>query len=181
MTDCYLLDTNIVLASLWPGHELNRQAKAYLRRLAQENAVVLIPAMVVAELEFILGKEPDADPSTIAKVRQFLGEYALCSVDLGTVEPYTLVRIELFRVYGNRHPKKKRKYRENTVDKLKDSVRGKDLAIDERDLLIASNAVQHNLVFVTNDKNVGMRRIREAADTLYAAGKPTELRVEHWS
>jgi predicted nucleic acid-binding protein len=63
---------------------------------------------------------------------------------------------------------------------LIERISGKSLGIDERDLLIASIAVQYNLILTTNDQNEGMKRIKEAAEKLEADGEPVRLRVEYW-
>jgi predicted nucleic acid-binding protein len=57
---------------------------------------------------------------------------------------------------------------------------GKLLGIDERDLLIASVAVQYNLILATCDKNQGMRNIEEAAAELERSGSPIRLRTGYW-
>jgi predicted nucleic acid-binding protein len=59
-------------------------------------------------------------------------------------------------------------------------VTGKELGIDEADLLIASAAVEYNLTLATNDQNAKMRRIAEAATKLKAEGKQVHLTIEYW-
>ena len=57
---------------------------------------------------------------------------------------------------------------------------GKELGIDERDLLIASVAAQYNLVLATIDQNEGMKRIEAAAASLAAKGSRIALRISYW-
>jgi predicted nucleic acid-binding protein len=100
-------------------------------------------------------------------------------IDDNTVEPYSLLRAQLWRLHGTRK-KGKRRYTEKRPEELFDRVTGKELGVDERDLLIASVAVQYGLVLATNDQNPGMKRIEEAARRLEEDGKPMHLRIDYW-
>jgi len=83
----------------------------------------------------------------------------------------------LWRDHGTR---KGRRYKEKVPEDLVERVSGKSLGIDEKDLLIASVAVQYNLILATNDQNPGMKRIEEAARKLEAAQEPVHMRIEYW-
>ena len=62
-----------------------------------------------------------------------------------------------------------------------DKVTGTELGIDEPDLLIASIAMAQNLVLVTDDRNAGMMRVKQAADAVFQKGIfPVQLRLENW-
>lgn len=112
-------------------------------------------------------------------VRAFFADYPHhLPVDDNTVEPYALIRAQLWRDYGT--TKSRGGSKERVPEELVERVSGKSLGIDERDLLIASVAVQYNLVLATNDQNSGMKRIEESARKLKAAGKPVHLHVEYW-
>jgi len=64
---------------------------------------------------------------------------------------------------------------------LIDKVTGAELGIDEPDLLIASVAIAHNFILVTNDQNAGMERVKQAADVVAGQGGfPFSLRTENW-
>ena len=91
-----------------------------------------------------------------------------------------LIRAQLWRDYGTPKNKKRGGYKEIVPEDLVERVFGKSLGIDERDLLIASIAVQYNLLLATNDQNQGMKRIEEAAQKLEAAGQPIRLRIDSW-
>jgi len=58
-------------------------------------------------------------------------------------------------------------------------ITGKQLGIDERDLLIASVAIQYGLVLVTADKK--MKPIIDAAQELEFQGKDIHLRWADWT
>jgi hypothetical protein len=76
---------------------------------------------------------------------------------------------------------KPRGHKETLPEQLFDRVTGRDLGIDERDLLIVSVAVQYNLILATADRNQGMRSIEQAAKSLEAKGKPVHLQVAEWA
>lgn len=47
--------------------------------------------------------------------------------------------------------------------------------------MIASIAMQYNLVLATVDRNSGMLRIEDAVAAMEARGVPVHLAVENWS
>jgi hypothetical protein len=47
--------------------------------------------------------------------------------------------------------------------------------------MIASVAIQYNLILATADRNAGMVRIEDAAAALEGRGEPVHLVVEDWS
>ena len=191
--DAYLLDTNIVITGFAEKAPNHKAVLSRLERLRGTGSTIMLPVITIAEIEFGLARLADNSEETVSsdqsasiaqdplKIREFLSNYPLhLPIDDDTVEPYSLIRAEIFRVHGA--PKRDgRSAKKKLPEELLDRVTGKSLGIDERDLLIASVAVQHNMVLVTNDRAEGMRRIHEAADTLCAQGKKTELRVESWS
>ena len=95
-------------------------------------------------------------------------------VDQHTVEPYAQIRAGVFAKYST--PKGKGSgVRERVPEDLR--VSGKELGIDERDLLIVATAAQYNLVLVTCDGQAGMLRIIEVARDIASQGVLTQLRV----
>ncbi|MCH7920211.1 MAG: hypothetical protein IIC50_19795 [Planctomycetes bacterium] len=75
-----------------------------------------------------------------------------------------MLRAALFDKYA---PKKNRKGLR--PEQLIDPVTSKGLGVQENDIWIASQALEHNLVLVTNDQ---MNHLREVA---------SDLRVENWA
>jgi predicted nucleic acid-binding protein len=113
-------------------------------------------------------------------VRQFFIDYPFhLGIDDNTVEPYALIRSQIWHDYATPRGSGAA-HKEKQPEDLTDRVSGKSLGIDERDLLIASTAAQYGLVLVTNDSNEGMKRIEKAAQTLELEGKPVQLRIERW-
>ena len=87
------------------------------------------------------------------------------------------MRAQLWKLYAT---KEKRGHKERLPEDLFDRVTGKQLGIDERDLLIASVAAENGLILATGDKNSGMTHIEEAARKLHEEGKSVNLRIEFW-
>jgi predicted nucleic acid-binding protein len=140
----------------------------------------MLPVVGVAEIEFGLQKGGRPDSVQANGLRSFCQRYERVAFDDNTIEPHALIRAKLFEKYGTQKGHRKHSHKEKLIEELRDRVAGKELGIDERDLMIASAAIQYNCVLVTDDTNQGMRRIREAAETLAAEGKHTQLRVENW-
>jgi tRNA(fMet)-specific endonuclease VapC len=82
-----------------------------------------------------------------------------------TVQHYGDIRAQLFRDYP---PKGKK---QNHPERCHDTVTGSDLGIDENDLWMAAQAIEHNLVMVSHDKGL-LERIRGSSGKL--------LDVEDW-
>jgi predicted nucleic acid-binding protein len=148
-----------------------------LAKIASE--LVMLPVIAIAEIEFGMAKAENPDELQKASLRRFFSDYPLhLGIDDNTIEPYSLVRAELWKLYAT---PKKRGHKEKIPEDLFDSVTGRQLGIDERDLLIASVAIQYNLTLATTDRNQGMLNIERAATSLEVRGKPVKLRVADWS
>ena len=174
----YLLDTNIICALVSPKHSNHVRAAAKLRTLTPER--IFLPLIAIAEIRFGLAAVDNADQAQRAELEDFLRTYPIhCGFDDATVEPYSLLRAQLFRTWATRD-KRGRSFVQKQVWELTDQVTGKELGIDEADLLIASNAVEYNLTLATNDQNAKMKRIEEAAAKLQTDGRPVHLRIEYW-
>ena len=178
-TSGYLLDNNVISILAQPSNA--RHAPMKQRFEALGDAPVFLPVIAIAEIEFGMVKTKTPDASQQAAVRQFFADYPLhLGIDDNTVEPYSLIRAQIWHDYATPKGKSGSAHKEKLPEDLTDRVSGKSLGIDERDLLIASTAAQYGLVLVTNDSNEGMKRIEQAAQTLEMAGKPFQLRIELW-
>lgn len=178
-TSGYLLDNNIISILAQPSNL--RHALMKRRFEALGDAPVFLPVIAVAEIEFGMAKAKAPDAGQQAAVRQFFSDYPLhLPIDDNTVEPYALIRAQIWNDHGTTKPGG-RGHKEKVPEDLTERVSGKSLGIDERDLLIAATAAQYGLVLVTNDGNEGMKRIEQAAQTLEVDGQPVQLRIEHWS
>ena len=170
--DCYLLDTNIISYLTRPECAQYYNVKRHLSQVDTPERVML-PVIAIAEIEFGIAKAGSRPSDELKDVlRKFFESHPLhLGIDDDTVEPYSLVRTELWRKYGG----KKKKVPEDLFEK----VTGKQLGIDERDLLIASVAIQYGLVLVTADAK--MKPIIETARELETQGKDIHLRVTDWT
>jgi predicted nucleic acid-binding protein len=176
MTEWYLLDTNIICALADTTHSGHAQAQQRLVALG-DNPRVLLPVMAIAEIEFGMAKAADIKPEKRRELRDFCGQYKHLPFDDGTIEPYSLLRAELWRLWAT---PQKRGHKERHPEDLLDKVTGRELGIDEPDLLIASVALEHNLVLVTNDD--GIRHIQKASERVVQRGEfPVVLRTTNWS
>lgn len=172
----YLLDTNVISALVQPGHV--RHAFVEERLKAASPGPILLPVIAIAEIEFGMAKAVDPDFRQQADMRSFFAKYPLhLAVDDGTVEPYALLRAQVWRMYAT---PRRRGHAERRPEELKDRLTGKELGIDERDLLIAAVAAQYNLVLATLDDNEGMKRIEAAGNELARVGGPVRLRISYW-
>lgn len=173
----YLLDTNIISILVRPQSQKYSVVKSHFSRVANE--LVMLPVIAIAEIEFGMAKVDTPDESQKATLRRFFSDYPLhLGIDDNTIEPYSLVRAELWKLYAT---PKKRSHKERTPEDLFDRVTGRQLGIDERDVLIASVAIQYNLILATADRNQGMLSIERAAASLEEKDKPVCLRVADWS
>jgi predicted nucleic acid-binding protein len=173
----YLLDNNIISILARPSDA--RHATVAARLTAVGASPVLLPVVAIAEIEFGMAKAEQPDKKQQAEMRTFFTTFPHpLPFDRHTVEPYAMVRAELWR----RHARpKKRGHKEKLPEELIDRTTGKELGIDERDLMIASIAIEYNLILATADRNPGMMRIEEAATALEGRGAPVHLVVEDWS
>jgi len=161
-----------------PAHD------AVLTHIARKRSLIFIPSLVVAEIEFGLqtAKRPlsDAAESAHAEVRQFMADYPQREFGEFTVEPYSLIRAEVWRQNATLKASG-RGYKEKHPEELIDRVTGLEIGIDEKDLQIAAIAVEYNCYLATVDRNAKMLRIEAAANALRARGEPVNLRVDDWS
>ena len=166
------MDTNIISYLAKPESPQYNNVKRHLSKLDLDDRVML-PVIAIAEIEFGIAREgPRLSDELKDVLRKFFESYPIhLGIDDNTVEPYSLVRAELWRRHGG---KKKR-----LPEELFDKVTGRQLEIDERDLLIASVAIQYGLVLVTADKK--MRPIIDAARALEFQGKDVHLRYADWT
>jgi len=170
MSRGYLLDTNIISYLARPESPQYNNVKRHLSKLDRDERVML-PVIAIAEIEFGIAKAGRKLSDELRDVlRKFFESYPLhLGIDDSSVEPYSLVRAELWR------KSKGGKVLEDRFER----VTGKELGIDERDLLIASVAIQYGLVLVTADRK--MKPIIDAARELEMQGEDVYLRWADWT
>jgi len=156
----YLLDTNIV--SYWFDEQSapNRSIVERIQRLP-EGAPLRISAITLGEIEFGLRVRREEMPEFERDLRLFVQEKLPTVLDVTSTTRtyYGSIRASLFERYGL-HVKRNKKLR---LGQLTDPASEAELGIQENDVWIAAQAVEYNLVLVSNDK---LTKIREAADGL---------------
>lgn len=172
----YLLDNNVISILVRAGDPRHPRIKAHLEAVG--SCPIFLPVIAIAEIEYGMAKAEKPDESQQAAMRRFFAEYPLhLGIDDYTIGPYALIRAQLWRTYARR---KRRGHKETLPEELVHRESGKLLGIDERDLLIASVAVQYNLVLATCDENSGMKAIEAAAGQLEREGQPIRFRISYW-
>jgi tRNA(fMet)-specific endonuclease VapC len=165
----YLLDTNIVMYWFDPRRP---QHERVMQRIEErpEAAPLMISAITLGEIEFGLQVSKVSTPEQEAsqdELRVFIDTNLPMVLDVtkATRVYYGLLRASVFEKYA---PNAKRRSGLRP-EQLIDPVTSRELGIQENDLWMAAQALQYNLVFVTNDK---IERIREAC---------ADLQIENWT
>jgi predicted nucleic acid-binding protein len=172
--DGYLFDTNIISALANPKDPRNANFTQKVAGLKH----VWLPVIAIAEIEFGMAKVDNPNQIQQDEIRKFFQQFPQhLGIGDNTVEPYAQLRAQLWKMHAT---KNKRRHKEKQPEELCDRTTGKQLGIDERDLLIASIAAENGLILATNDSNPGMTRIEQAAQQLQAAGKPMNLKISYW-
>jgi len=175
--DGYLLDNNVI-SILMRRQKDPRYPHVRAKVDALGESPICLPVIAMAEIEYGMAKAEIPDAEQRDNVRRFFAEYPHhLGVDDHTIEPYSLIRAQLWKDHATRM---KRGHKERLPEELVHRESGKLLGIDERDLLIARVAAQYNLVLATCDHNCGMTAIEAAAAKLQQAGHPIILRISYW-
>ena len=161
----YLLDSNIVrywFDAKCPEHERVVQRTQQL----PAGTPLVVSAITLGEIEYGL-RVQDKGAEFEAELVGFIHEQLpmVLSVTATTRIDYGSIRARLFKKFAPGELRRKLRLPEQLVD----PVRGLALGIQENDLWIAAQTVEHNLVLVSNDR---LTHLREVAP---------ELRVENWA
>ena len=166
----YLLDTNAVSDWLDSSKPRHTAVSEKIRSLADTDAILFTSTIVLGEIEYGIGVAPPNMQKSLAVLQsqidiQFVHKRLLLDVTRSTTQVYGDLRARLFEKYA---PGAKRK-KGMRPEELTDPVTSKKLGIQENDLWIVAQAIERNLVLVSND---AMKRIRAVAP---------ELKVENWA
>ena len=179
MSDAYLLDTNVICALADANHASHVPVREHFKHVNPQ--FVLLPTMAVAELEFGMARAENVKPEKRNELRRFVARFEQLPFDENAVRPYSIVRAELWKMHGTKKGKRF-SYVEKHPEQLCEKVTGRELGIDEPDLIIASIAIAQNLVLVTGDAATGMTRVKEAAEKVFQNDLfPIQLRTENWT
>ncbi len=162
----YLLDTNIL--SYWFDSSRPEHG-AVAGRLAQlpDASPLAVSAITLGEVEFGYRVLGEVSSTKEVSFHRFLEDRVPLILDVkkSTRTHYGSLRARLFEEYAPRDHRK----RGLRPEQLLDPATSRELGIQENDLWIAAQALEHNLVLVTHDR---IKHIRGVAE---------ELRVEDWA
>lgn len=165
----YLLDTNAVSDWLDTTRPRHTAVSDSIGRLIRTETLLLTSTIVLGEIEYGIRTAPQEIQQRLEGLRsqievEFVHNRLLLDVTRGTTFVYGDLRARLFEKYAPGDSKKKVKRPEQLIC----PTTSKELGIQENDLWLAAQAIERNIVLVSND---AMRRIRAAAP---------ELEVEDW-
>jgi tRNA(fMet)-specific endonuclease VapC len=156
----YLLDTNAV-SPLWnarhPEHESIRKFFADI-----SDSPVWLSIIALAEIEYGLKVTPKMDTESQNQVRREISNHPLIlDIDKHTIVAYSDLRAALFKKYSpiDRRGKLTVKWPEDLFERTS----AKELGVQENDIWIAAQAIQYNLILITDDY---MRRLVEVSENL---------------
>ena len=137
-----------------------------------EGAPLFVSPVTLGEIEFGYQCQSPRVEKREAEFRAFIQAKApsVLPIDKHTADPYGQLRAAIFDQFapGGLRKKKKRPCQ------VTDHVTASTLGIDENDLWIAAQAIQYNLVLVTND---GMANIRAVLRQV----APALRELENWT
>ena len=160
----YLLDTQTVCYWFDKNAAEHANVNVHIRAVPAETPIN-ISVVTIGEIEYGLTLTDEPDENQQDALRDFIRENFPVPFEISKATPayYAAIRAKLFSKYPPQGKKKR-------PEKCYDTETASELGIDENDLWIASQAYEHGLVLVTNDK---MKRIREVSDDL--------IQVENWT
>lgn len=135
------------------------------------NPPIWISVVVLAEVEHGLKTAPKMDRTRQNDVRNEMAKFPLVlDMDKHTVAPYSDLRTELFKKYSPKD--RKGRLTAKRPENLFDRTSAKELGVQKNDIWLASQAIQYNLILVTQDR---MFRLVEVSNSL---SKP--LQIAKW-
>lgn len=166
MAAAFLLDSNILFALMREGRHGHEQAWKRLRGLSAESIVAISAiAMAEADVGCCLEQRDTAEARTALKEFVRHHGFMIEPVTEHTAAHYGELKASLIRQY---QPKRAR-----WPERWKDKPTGADIQVEEPDLLMAAQALEHGYVLVTGD---AMDRIRTVLTTAHG-----DLEFEDWS
>jgi len=167
--DGYLFDTNAV-SPLWnvrhPKYEI---IKNFFASVSQ--SPVWLSTIVLAEIEYGMKITPEMDIDSQNQVRREMSNHPfILDIDKHTIGPYSDLRTELFKAFSPRDRRGRLtvKWPEDLIERTS----AKELGVQENDIWIAAQAIQYNLILVTDDH---MQRLVDVSENL-----DNPLRIVRW-
>ncbi len=158
--DGYLFDTNAV-SPLWNvRHSEHDIIKDFFASVSQ--SPVWLSTIVLAEIEYGMKITPEMDIDSQNQVRHEMSNHPfILNIDKHTIGPYSDLRAELFKRFSPRDRRGRLtvKWPEDLIERTS----AKELGVQENDIWIAAQAIQYNLILVTDDY---MQRLVEVSESL---------------
>ena len=156
----YLLDTSAA-SILW---DVRHREHGILRSFLQEKAQspIWVSVVVLGEIEYGLKTATKMDVDLQREVRRRTAEYPILDVEKHTTESFSDLRAALFEKYAPRDRRTGR-FKVRWPEDLRERTTSKELGIQENDIWVAAQAIQYNLVLITDDY---MRRLEEVSRIL---------------
>jgi predicted nucleic acid-binding protein len=167
----YLLDTNII--EYWYDESHGEKHRTVLSRiqLLPETSPLAVSVITLGEIEYgCRVVSPAGDTPVQESLKAFVRDKLprVLAVTKSTTLYYGALRARLFDKFAL----KEKRTKGMRPEQLRDPVTSLELGVQENDVWIASQAIEHKLVLVTADK---MKRVREVL------GGDLSLDIEDWT
>jgi len=161
MMEGYLLDTNAV-SPLWNArHPEHNTVESFLAGASQ--SPVWLSTIVLAEIEYGLKITPKMDIDSQNQVRREMSNHPLIlDIDKHTIAPYSDLRAALFHTFSPRD--RRGRLTVKWPEDLFERTSAKELGVQENDIWIAAQAIQYNLILVTDDHMQRLANVSENMD-----------------
>jgi tRNA(fMet)-specific endonuclease VapC len=159
--DGYLFDTNAV-SPLWNVRHLEHDIiKNFFASVSQ--SPVWLSTIVLAEIEYGMKITPEMDIDSQNQVRHEMSNHPfILDIDKHTIGPYSDLRAELFKAFSPRDRRGRLtvKWPEDLIERTS----AKELGVQENDIWIAAQAIQYNLILVTDDHMLRLAEVSHKLD-----------------
>jgi len=151
----YLLDTNILSYLAYPLDNLYRQRVQKKLALFGTDTLFFMSAISWGEIEYVAKQL--LQQRMREQDRKELDRFFPVKVTKETGEAYAEIKTRLFEKFAPHERRRKG----GRVEQLKDPLTGLALGVDENDVWITAQAIEHKLILVSHDK---MHNIRDVAN-----------------
>lgn len=149
----YLLDTNILSYLGYPADDPCRQRVEERLATLEKDAVVCMSAVSWGEFEY--GWRCRKTELIRENDRKEMARFYTLNISKATGSAYAELKSRLFDKFSQKETRKKRR-----VEQLADPETGLSLGVDENDVWITAQAIEHKLILISHDK---MRNITAVA------------------
>lgn len=148
----YLLDTNILSYLGYPAGDPCRQRVEERLAALEKDAVVCMSAVSWGEFEY--GWRCCKTEHIREDDRKEMARFYTLKISKSTGSAYAELKSRLFDKFSQKETRKKRR-----VEQLADPETGLSLGVDENDVWITAQAIEHKLILVSHDKMDHIRAV----------------------